>query len=163
MANNTIFLKMDPIKGSAQHQKFIGAISLNSFSTSAAFTLTEDVSNTQRTSGKAIGGDFTLTKDVDLATTEIYQYCLLATLVKVVELHIGTNNGMAGAWQPTLVYTMKDVLIKSISTSGSGTLPTDTFVLQYASISVAYTQQKTDTVAAGNGAFTFDKATTKGP
>jgi type VI secretion system secreted protein Hcp len=161
MAQNTIFLKILPIKGSALHQTFTGQISLNSYSHGVSYALGEDVSNTSRTSGKTTAGDFTCTKDVDLATTELYEYCTKATPIAEAVLSVGTNNGMAGACQPTIVYTMKNDMLRSVSTSGSGTLPTDTFVLQYASISVAYTQQKTDTVAAGNGAFTYDKATTK--
>ena len=135
-------------------------VGINSYSHSASQTLTDDPTNATCTSGKATAGNFNFTKDTDSATSELYQFCLLATVIPKVTLHVGTNTGMAGAWMPTIVYVLENVLVSSVSTAGSGGLPVDAFSLNFTKITCTYTKQDKDGKATGNVDYVFDKAST---
>jgi type VI secretion system secreted protein Hcp len=110
----------------------------------------------RRTSGKAMSHEISCSKESDLSTTVLHAKCLAGTNIKKAVLTVGTNSGTDGAWVDTIVYTLENVLISNMSTSGSGSTPHDSFSLNYSKISVKFTQQKTDTLSAGNGAYSFD-------
>lgn len=160
MAANTLFLDMGPIKGNSYHQKFVGMVGINSYQHAAEQSLTNDPTNATRTSGKASAGNFIFTKDTDSATSELFQFCLLATVIPKVTLHVGTNTGTAGIWMPTIVYVLENVLVAKVSTSGSGSLPVDSFELNFTKITCTYTKQDKDGKATGNVDYVFDKAST---
>lgn len=162
MAANTIFIDLDKIKGNATHAKFKDQLALNSFSYSASQGLTDDPAVAQRTTGKKASSDFTLTKETDSSTTELYQYCLFGTIIPKVTLTIGTNTGLMAEWKTIIVYILENVMIRSVSTSGSGSLPTDTFVLNYTKITGTYTKQDVNASAKGNTDFIYNKATADG-
>lgn len=65
---DAIFLKLDNITGESQVKGFEKQIEIMSYSHNVAMQVTNDVSNTERTSGRAHVGEFSLTKFVDLAT-----------------------------------------------------------------------------------------------
>jgi type VI secretion system secreted protein Hcp len=161
MASNTLFLDLVAIKGNSYHQKFVGMVGLNSYSHSASQNLTDDPTNATRTSGKANAFNFNFTKDTCSATSELFQFCLLATVIPKVTLHVGTNTGTAGVWMPTIVYVLENVLVASVSTAGSGGLPVDSFSLNFTKITCTYTKQDKDGSAKGNVDYVFDKASTK--
>lgn len=159
MASNTLFLDMDKIAGNSNHGSFVGKIALNSFSYSVATGLTDDSGNSQRTTGKKTSSDFTFTKETDSSTTELYQYCLMATPIPKVTLTVGSNSGKDGEWKTTIIYILEDVLIRSVSTSGSGGLPSDTFVLNYTKVTGTYNKQEDDASTKGKTDYIFNKST----
>jgi len=162
MAANTIFLDLAPIKGNATHSKFKEQIALNSFSFSTAQGLTDDPTMSSRTTGKKSASDFTCTKETDSSTTELYQYSLFGSPIPKVTLTVGTNTGVMGEWKTIIVYILENVLIRSVSTSGSGGLPSDTFVLNYTKITGTYTKQDITAASKGNTDFVYNKASTDG-
>ena len=157
--SDTIFIDFGTIPGSALNTKFAGKIALKSFSFGAAKEIMENVAVTTRTGGKTTLGDVTCTKDMDVATAIMFEHVLFAKEIPKVTLYYGNNTGDKGAWKDIVVYVMEKVYIKAISTSGSGSLPTDTFTLNYVKMTCTYTQEKSDGNKGGNSAFDWDKST----
>jgi type VI secretion system secreted protein Hcp len=158
MADNNIFLDLGPIKGNAKHKKFIDKIALDSYSHDVSRALTSTTANAQRTVGNPYYSDITCYKSTDLSTTELFQYCQNATVIPKVTLTVGTNVGATGDWVSTIVYVLEDVIIASVSTSGSDGVPSDSFVLNFSKITGTYTKQDDTGASKGNADFIYDKS-----
>jgi len=157
---DTIFIDFGTlIPGSALNANFTGKVALNSFSFGGNKEMTDEVSSTKRTTGKTVLGDVTCTKQMDVATAIMFEYMLFAKELPTVTLTYGDNTGDKGAWKNTVVYKMEKVYIKAMATSGSGSLPTDTFTLNYVKMTCTYVQQKSDGTVGGQSAFDWDKST----
>jgi len=153
----TIYIDFKTIPGASIDKAFLGKVKLNSFSFAASKKLTEDPGNTKRTDGPASLGNITCTKDLDVATASLYQYCLLGTEMPSVELTFGDVNSK-GEFVKTVTYTLGKVYFSSVQTSGSGSVPSETFSLDYVSMKCAYEQQGSDGNKKGVSGFTYDRA-----
>ncbi|EEE7271092.1 type VI secretion system tube protein Hcp [Salmonella enterica] len=90
---DAIFLKLDNIKGESQVEGFEDQIEIMSYSHNVAMQVNNDVSLTERTSGRAHVGEMSLTKFVDLATPVLNEYCCSGRLIRTAVLTLCRNDG----------------------------------------------------------------------
>ncbi|ATX01287.1 type VI secretion system tube protein Hcp [Citrobacter freundii] len=159
---DAIFLKLDDIKGESQAEGFKDQIEIMSFSHNVAMQVTNDVSNTERTSGRAHVGEMSLTKFVDLSTPKLNEYCCSGKMVKEAVLTLCRNDD--GKMLPFIVYTLDNVIISHLSVSGgSGGKPVETMSLNFTKIKWEITAQKLGGQKEGNVSSVWDMAMNKKP
>ena len=81
----------DDIKGDSLLEGYTDKIELMSYSHNVAMQVTNDVSNSERTSGKPHIGEFTVTKFVDTATPSLNEYCCAGKPITTAKITIGRN------------------------------------------------------------------------
>ena len=114
---------------------------LLSFSHGVAMQVTGDMSNTERTSGKPNHQDMTVTKYLDAASPVLAQSCCQGKGFDKVDIIIGRND--SGNVIELMRYTMKSVLISSVSIGGGGgDKPVETLTLNYTDMAWKFTSQK---------------------
>lgn len=84
-----------------------------SYSHNVAMQVNNDVSLTERTSGRAHVGEMSLTKFVDLATPVLNEYCCSGRLIRTAVLTLCRNDG--GKMRSLIVYTLTNALISQLS------------------------------------------------
>ncbi len=138
---DAIFMDIKKVEGDSDIKGFEKKIELLSFSHSVAQQVTGDVSNENRTSGRPMHQDFTVTKFMDKATPLLNQHCCEGTNLGEVTITVGRND--KGKILPFMVYKLKDVVISSVSVGGGGGgKPVETVSLNYTGINWDYTVQK---------------------
>ncbi|RNW24086.1 Hcp family type VI secretion system effector [Citrobacter werkmanii] len=154
---DAIFLKLDDIKGESQVDGFKDQIEIMSYSHNVAMQVTNDVSNTERTSGRAHVGEMSLTKFVDLSTPKLNEYCCSGKMIKEAVLTLCRNDD--GKMLPLIVYTLDNVVISHLSVSGgSGGKPVETMSLNFTKIKWEITAQKLGGQKEGNVSSVWDMA-----
>ncbi|WP_265669435.1 Hcp family type VI secretion system effector [Klebsiella grimontii] len=157
---DAIFLKLDDIEGESQAKGFEKQLEIMSYSHNVAMQITNDVSNTERTSGRAHVGEMSLTKFVDLATPKLNEYCCSGKPITEAVLTLCRNDN--GKMLPFIVYTMMNVVISHLSVSGgSGGKPVETMSLNFTKIKWEITAQKSDGQKEGNVSSVWDVAMNK--
>lgn len=141
---DVILMKMDPdIPGTSTLDKFAKQIELLSFSHGVAMQITGDVSNTERTSGKPNHQDFTITKYLDKSSPKFNEACCKGDNFKSVIVTVGRND--KGAVIPLIEYTLKNVVLSSVSIGGGGgDKPVETVTLNYNHITWDFDSQKAE-------------------
>lgn len=139
---DAIFLKLDNIKGESQVEGFEDQIEIMSYSHNVAMQVNNDVSLTERTSGRAHVGEMSLTKFVDLATPVLNEYCCSGRLIRTAVLTLCRNDD--GKMRSLIVYTLTNVLISQLSVSGAGGKPVETMSLNFTKIEWQITAEKSD-------------------
>ena len=157
---DVIFLKLDNIEGESQAKGFEKQLEIMTFSHNVAMPVTNDVSNNERTSGRAHVGEMSLTKFVDLATPKLIEYCCSGKMIKEAVLTLCRNDN--GKMLPFIIYTLTNVVISHLSVSGgSGGKPVETMSLNFTKIKWEITAQKSDSQKEGNVSSVWDMATNK--
>jgi type VI secretion system secreted protein Hcp len=131
---------------------------LLSFSHGVAMQITGDLSNTERTSGKPNHQDMTVTKYLDAASPVLNQSCCQGAPFPQVDIVIGRND--SGTVIEMMRYTMKNVLISSISVGGGGgDKPVETVTLNYNDLAWKFTSQHAEVGKNGvvNGTWNLSK------
>lgn len=137
------------VKGESNLADFKDKIELLSFSHGVAMQITGDISNSERTSGKPNHQDMTVTKYLDEASPVLNQSCCEGKAFPTTDIIIGRNEG--GKVVELVRYTLKNVLISSISVGGGGgDKPVETVTLNYNHITWKFTAQKPDASKEGN-------------
>jgi type VI secretion system secreted protein Hcp len=137
----SMFLKFKDIKGDSDVSGHKEEIEILSFSHGASIPVTGDVSNSQRTSGRPNLQDLTVTKFVDQATPTLYQRCCEGKMLGDVTLTVTSNED--GKVVDFLIYTLKDVVISSVSVGGGGSgKPVENLSLNYSHITWKVVVQK---------------------
>ncbi|MFC2973441.1 Hcp family type VI secretion system effector [Azotobacter bryophylli] len=153
----------DEIKGDCLLEGYSDKIELMSYSHNVAMQVTNDVSNTERTSGKPHIGEFTVTKFVDTSTPTLNEYCCAGKSIPEVKITIGRNaSENDGKILPFIVYTLNNVVLSNVSVSGgAGGKPVETLSLNFTKIKWELTAQKNDGSKEGTSASTWDLAANK--
>ena len=129
------------VTGESSLTDYVGKMELLSFSHGVAMQITGDISNTERTSGKPNHQDMTVTKYLDAASPVLAQGCCQGTGYPQVDIIIGRNDSAKVI--ELMRYTMKNVLVSSISVGGGGgDKPVETVTLNYNDIAWKFTSQK---------------------
>ncbi|AOY01843.1 Hcp family type VI secretion system effector [Jeongeupia sp. USM3] len=151
------------IKGDCALEGYKDKIEIMSYSHNVAMQVTNDVSNTERTSGKPHIGEFTVTKFVDGSTPSLNQYCCSGKSIPEVLLTIGRNAAeSSGKIMPFITYTLTNVIMSNVSVSGgAGGKPVETLSLNFTKIKWDLTTQKDDGSKEGSAATTWDLAANK--
>lgn len=153
----------DDIKGDSLLAGFENKIEIMSYSHNVAMQVTNDVSNSERTSGKPHIGEFTLTKFVDTSTPTLNEYCCSGKAIPTATLTIGRNAAEGdGKIMPFITYTLNNVVLSNVSVSGgAGGKPVETMSLNFTKIKWELTAQKDDGSKEGTAASTWDLAANK--
>ncbi|HEY0006427.1 MAG TPA: type VI secretion system tube protein Hcp [Pyrinomonadaceae bacterium] len=141
---DVLLMKMTPdIPGTSTVKDFTSQIELLSFSHGVAMQITGDLSNTERTSGKPNHQDFTVTKYLDQSSPKFNEACCKGDNFTEVKITVGRND--KGAMLPLIVYTLKNVVISSVSIGGGGgDKPVETLTMNYNHITWDFHTQKAE-------------------
>ena len=147
---DVLLMKLDPaIPGTSTMKGAETQIELLSFSHGVAMQITGDVSNTERTSGKPNHQDFTITKYLDQSSPKLNEACCKGDNFKSVEVVVGRND--KGAVIPLIKYTLKNVVLSSISIGGGGgDKPVETVTMNYNHITWDFHTQKAEGAEQGH-------------
>ena len=147
---DVLLMKMDPaIPGTSTMKGSETQIELLSFSHGVAMQITGDVSNTERTSGKPNHQDFTVTKYLDQASPKLNEACCKGDNFTSVEVTVARND--KGALLPLIKYTLKNVVLSSVSIGGGGgDKPVETVTLNYNHITWDFHTQKAEGAEQGH-------------
>ena len=147
---DVLLMKFDPgIPGTSTMKGAEAQIELLSFSHGVAMQITGDVSNTERTSGKPNHQDFTVTKYLDQSSPKLNEACCKGDNFKSVEVVVGRND--KGAVIPLIKYTLKNVVLSSISIGGGGgDKPVETVTMNYNHITWDFHTQKAEGAEQGH-------------
>ncbi len=151
------------IKGDSLLEGFADKIELMSYSHNVAMQVTNDVSNSERTSGRPHVGEFTLTKFIDTSTPTLNEYCCSGKPIAEAKITLGRNAAEgSGQVLPFIVYTLSNVVLSNVSVSGgTGGKPVETLSLNFTKIKWELTAQKDDGTKEGTAASTWDMAANK--
>lgn len=146
---DVIILDMGPdVRGEAMRSGFAGKIELLSFSHGVAMQITGDISNSERTSGRPNHQDMTVTKYLDSASPVLNQNCCEGKMFPKVDIIIGRDDH--GSVIELIRYTMKNVIISSVSIGGGGgDMPVETLTLNYTEIRWDYKPQRSEEGSEG--------------
>ena len=147
---DVLLMKMTPdIPGTSTVKDFTAQIELLSFSHGVAMQITGDLSNTERTSGKPNHQDFTVTKYLDQSSPKFNEACCKGDNFTEVKITVGRND--KGAMLPLIVYTLKNVVISSVSIGGGGgDKPVETLTMNYNHITWDFHTQKAEGAEQGH-------------
>ncbi|MFL9988762.1 Hcp family type VI secretion system effector [Paraburkholderia sediminicola] len=148
------------IKGECTLQGYTDKIELMSYSHNVAMQVTNDVSNSERTSGKPHIGEFTVTKFIDVSTPTLNEYCCAGKALASATVIVGRNAAEGdGKIMPFITYTLSNVVLSNVSVSGgAGSKPVETLSLNFTKIKWELTAQKDDGSKEGTAASTWDLA-----
>ena len=147
---DVLLMKLDPaIPGTSTMKGYEQQMELLSFSHGVAMQITGDVSNTERTSGKPNHQDFTVTKYLDQSSPKLNESCCKGDNFKTVEIVVARND--KGAVLPLIKYTLKNVVLSSISIGGGGgDKPVETVTMNYNHITWDFHTQKAEGAEQGH-------------
>lgn len=151
------------IKGDCLLEGYADKIELMSYSHNVAMQVTNDVSNSERTSGKPHLGEFTVTKFIDTSTPTLNEYCCAGKPITETKIIIGRNAAEGdGKILPFITYTLSNVVLSNLSVSGgAGGKPVETLSMNFTKIKWELTAQKDDGTKEGTAASTWDLAANK--
>lgn len=153
----------DDIKGDSLLEGYKDKIEVMSYSHNVAMQVTNDVSNSERTSGKPHVGEFTLTKFIDSSTPTLNGYLCAGKPITQAKITVGRNaSESSGQLLPFIVYTLDNVILSHISVSGgTGGKPVETLSLNFSKIKWELTTQKDDGTKEGVASNVWDIALNK--
>lgn len=134
-----MFMKMDGVEGESFDDKHKNEIQLLSFSFGAAQPGSAGYGGGSGV-GKVQVHDFQLTKYFDKASPKLFEACATGKHTATV---VVTCRKAGGAQQEFLTFKLSDVIVTSISHSGSGgeLLPTENVTLNFAKVEMEYKPQ----------------------
>ena len=96
-------------------------------------------------------------KMTDQSTPSLYNACAKGDKLGEAVIHVGRNE--AGVFMSLMKYTLANAMISNINTSGGGSLPSDSFSINFTKIMSEFTQQNADSSKKGTASFGWDLAT----
>jgi len=152
---DVIIIDIPTIPGnSALNAPFQGKILLNSYSHSVSLPMATDAANNERTMGKPNFSEMSFSKVTDKSTPMLYAACAKGQKLGKATVSIGRNEN--GNFMELLKYELENAMVSSITTSGGGNNPNDSFSLNFTGIKTYYTQQNADSTKAGVADFGWD-------
>jgi type VI secretion system secreted protein Hcp len=120
----------DDARGERSLPGYEKKIELLSLSHGIAMQITGDMGDPERTAGKPIHQDMTVTKYLDAASPLLNVGCCEGKLFPKVEIILGRTD--AGRVVEMMKYTLSNVIISSVSSGGGGgSAPVETLTLNY--------------------------------
>jgi type VI secretion system secreted protein Hcp len=155
---DTIIMDMGrDVKGESTRKGFEGKIELLSFSHGVAMQVTGDAGTRERTAGRPNHQDMAVTKYLDSASPILNQRCCEGKTFPQVEIIIGRNEHDTTV--ELMRYTLKNVLISSVSIGGGGgDRPVESLTLNYTGIEWSYKSQKPGDDAKGKWDLSANRA-----
>jgi type VI secretion system secreted protein Hcp len=138
-----MFIKIDDVKGESQDDKHKDEIDVLAWSWGMSQSGTFHTGGGGG-SGKVSINDLSFTKYIDKSSPNLMQYCSGGKQYKEAKLTIRKAGGKTPL--EYLIITMKDVIVTSVSTGGSGGEDrlTENVTLNFGALKLDYQQQKPD-------------------
>lgn len=152
--SDVIILEFGEIKGNCRISEHPDKIIILSYSHSVSLPMQGDVANSERTAGRPIFSEMSLQKMSDLATADLYKHCTQGTKAATAKLWVGRVED--GHFMNFFTYEMKNAMISSISTSGGGGIPSDSFSISFSALRCDFTQQATDASSKGTSTWNWN-------
>ena len=149
-----IILEIASIKGNCIIDGYVGQTIIQSFSHNASMPMQMDRANTERTAGRPNFSEMNFSKMSDIATPALYAACVAGTKLGEAKIHIGRTEG--SKFMSLIEYVLADAMVSTISTGGGGGQPSDSFSLNYTTITQVYSQQSQDSTKKGSAGFGWD-------
>ena len=155
---DTIIMDMGgDVKGESTRKGFEGKIELLSFSHGVAMQVTGDIGTRERTSGRPNHQDMTVTKYLDSASPVLNLRCCEGKSFPQVDIIIGRDDH--GSVAELMRYTLKNVLISSVSIGGGGgDMPIEALTLNYTQITWDYKAPRPGVAAKGSWDLSTNRA-----
>jgi type VI secretion system secreted protein Hcp len=153
-------LEIDGIKGESQDKKYPGTIEIASFSWGAVQSGGAGTTGGLG-KGKVSFQELHLTAQMSKASTSLFASCTTGKHIKDAKLRVRKAGGEPADYY---VITLKDLLVTSYQTGGSGgggQLPMDQFSLNATRIEINYSTQDEKGKLTPAGTFKYDRATNK--
>jgi type VI secretion system secreted protein Hcp len=142
------FLEIDGIKGESGDSKHKGEIELESWSWGVSLPRASAASGGGGGAGKVVFQDIHFTSRTSSASPQLFLSCATGQHIKKAVL---TVRKAGGGQQEYYKVTLEDILVSSYQQgspeggdANQGTLPVDTFSLDFAKIELEYSPQKPD-------------------
>ena len=142
-----IFIYIDSIPGESSDTTFEDWIEVNSYDVGVEM----EAAGSRSTSGGASAGradlnDFEFTKQMDLASTKLLEACTLGTVFQAVKIfHCQAGGVASGSRNVFAEYVLTDMIITSVSLSGSDGVPEESVAFNYGGILWRYHHYTHDT------------------
>lgn len=150
-----IYLKIDSIQGNCTDAGYTGQIMVDSFQHGISLSMTRHGKNSDRTAGGPSFSEMSFSKVMDSSSPLLYAACAGARPLKTVVVSITRDENDKP--MSTVVYNLGEAMISNISTSGStGSIPHETFSINFTTITSQVTQQNTDSTKKGVSPFGWD-------
>lgn len=129
------FLKIDGIDGESTDDKHKDEIVIESWSFGATQTLS---SSTGRAAGKSCLTDLVFVKHVDKASPLLLSATMVGAHIPTAVISVRKSGE---GQKDYLIYTLKDVLISSVSQSAGGDVPMESVSFNFGSLKIRYESQ----------------------
>lgn len=130
-----MFCKIEGIKGESKDDKHKDWIEVINYNHSVNQPISAASRTGGRTAGRAEFQDFVINKVVDKSTPELNLYCANGKHIPKIEIELCLESGKKHTF---MKYTLKDVIISSVSPSGNNTAddvrPHESVGMSYGSI-----------------------------
>lgn len=156
---DVIILEIKNVNGNCQIDKYAGQIIIQSYSHGVSLPMQHDHANTERTAGRPQFTEMNFSKMTDMSTPVLYAACVQGRKLGDAKIHIGRNEN--GVFMSLMEYVLTNAMVSSITTSGGGGVPVDTFTLNFTKIVSDFTQQNADSTKKGVTNFGWDLQTNK--
>ncbi|HXC76072.1 MAG TPA: type VI secretion system tube protein Hcp [Candidatus Acidoferrum sp.] len=141
MAIVDYFLNIDGIPGESTDAKYKGEIQLNSFSIGESNSSTLGSATGGAGAGKVSFQDFNFTTKFSKASPKLMLACATGKHIPSAVMTARKSGGQGGGFE-FLVVKLTTVLVNSIHSQGTDTVPEDAVSLAFAKIEVDYKEQK---------------------
>jgi type VI secretion system secreted protein Hcp len=153
--SGNIVLNIPTIDGNCEITGYAKKIIVHSYSHGVSANLAAEPSNTNRTSAPPNVSEFNFSKESDSATNKLYQACVRATNLGSCTLTVFKASGTT--LLKAFEYVFENALISSISTSGGGGDPSDSFSLNFTKLTSTYVVQTDAVAGGGNLPWSYDR------
>ncbi len=151
-----VYLELDGIKGEATAKGHEGQIGIFSISWGCSAATTVGANTGGISASKVQISSFNMMKQLDTSSVPLFQACCKGTHIPKAKITFRKQTG--DAQESFLIYTLHDVMVDSLQTSGSSggdDTPTESLSLAFAKMEIEYKKQGKDgkLTAAGQAAW----------
>ena len=157
--SNFTTLKLPTIEGQSTIKGYEKTLEIMGFNYGMSISIAPGMTNSERTGGKPNFSDISFSRYTDSATPKLMQACAGGTVLAGDTILTVARLEDKGAVLPLVVFTLKHVVISSLSLNAGGDMPIESISLTYSHIKVDYHVQKTEGGKAGVVPFLFNVAT----
>lgn len=151
-----IYVSIDDISGNCTEEGYEDWIMVDSFSIGVSNSLTINPGNTERTTGGVNISEMSFSKTMDVSSMLLYAAC--AGNKSLGEVTVAVTRTEGESQMLLVTYVLGDAMVSNIASSGSGhgDLPSESFSLNFTTITGQYTQQNPDGTEKGQAPFGWD-------
>lgn len=144
------FLEISGVEGESTDKENLKKIEVTSFNSGVSQTISGTMSSSgSLTAERADFTPFVVTKDIDLASPLLNQYCAAGTHIALITFQLYRAGDKKALFQE---YTLEKCIISGVSVGGSsgGDFPTETVSIEYGAIKWNYKKLDENSNLKGN-------------